>query len=1084
MRKILSLALVFALAFTLAAPASAGSAAAVDPVFNEHPHYTMDEVIKLFSDNISGDNQVLTTAMVYQGWRTSNGNWLKGVMYDLASRLEGLGYTWGERTTANNRGDSIWYQVNANSTAWNPQYVAVKIVDPPAVPIAPASLLVDLDLEEPALTEDPVEEEFLFDPSSLDIRSQAALDAEYTGITEFRKAYPGFASSPLTDEQRELCMDVVQFTADCIDPTSMYYPDYVTPEFLFNSLADPTSWEYAKMQEVNQRVCMPTNMTFYAYTDESKTVEENILAGTKTGQVVYVGSVTATSNSLGIPAADLQGKVILTSTSASTARTYANSVGAIAALGRQSDAANYHMPVVNGERWYTDYTPYTGAGNWAAPSPTAAVALHWSLDKYDALLKLLEEGDVYLAVSALGTYDASVPREMLVAELQGATIPEERVYIPAHINEPGAHDNSSGVAMGFEIAAKLKMMIDEGIIARPARTITFVWGDEITMTNNWEAKYRDEFLNVKGSIDLDMTGGDPVKIGGHMLIEKTPDPSDVATTAVDANLRYRYGQFTFPGQTSLPNFTTFIRQPDKFSLWTSVGNTVSQPTNNYPGLFLNDMYLQTGLAVQALHAVKTPEAPKFEVQFNPYEGGSDHSPFVTGALGRVGAFIPGLLTWHFTDYVYHSSHDTLDKVSSDEMHSVGTLSAAVTYQMANGGELEAGVTIDQIVSSWQARLGWELDNAVAHRAWMLANPGNSQAASSYNRELKAIGDWSRWYIEAVKSASRFMVGGTLGMPYHMSPALKAKEDAAIKKINEDTLAALGFVDTVFERNSADRPKQIATAYLPESVFAKVGTYTNAAGLFAAAGLPSTIEVEYVGGGKGVANVTWSATTSPTFSASRVGLTRITGTLSGLEAGVVNWAVLQAVAEVNTYSDAVAVKPLVYTDKASVTVAARDVVSLKPEVKIFDGGTATFEWFNEAGKVVGTGSSFVPPTDFVGTFKYNVVVTNTNAGGQKASANVVFTVTVTTTMPVTSIENGNGQSNVNFPIASANGKGYEVYLSSTGPDGPYKIYNDVNFNSKGVHVKKLNNGQEYWVYVKYNDGKNIYYGGVVKIAPKK
>ena len=134
------------------------------------------------------------------------------------------------------------------------------------------------------------------------------------------------------------------------------------------------------------------------------------------------------------------------------------------------------------------------------------------------MLQLLADGPVYMSVCALGTYEQK-PQRMLVAEIQGAVKPEERIYVPAHINEPGAHDNASGVAMGYVIAKTMLEMINSGELARPERTITFVWGDEITMTNWWEAKYRSEFLNVKGSIDLDMTGGDPEKTGSSMLIE-------------------------------------------------------------------------------------------------------------------------------------------------------------------------------------------------------------------------------------------------------------------------------------------------------------------------------------------------------------------------------------------------------------------------------------------------------------------------------------------------------------------------------------------------------------------------------------
>jgi hypothetical protein len=71
----------------------------------------------------------------------------------------------------------------------------------------------------------------------------------------------------------------------------------------------------------------------------------------------------------------------------------------------------------------------------------------------------------------------------------------------------------------------------------------------------------------------------------------------------------------------------------------------------------------------------------------------------------------------------------------------------------------------------------------------------------------------------------------------------------------------------------------------------------------------------MGGGTGEVDVTWSATTSPTFDPERNGLYRFTGTLSGLEDGVVNWAVVEAVAEVNCYSDAV--KPGVYLESTEI-----------------------------------------------------------------------------------------------------------------------------------------------------------------------
>jgi uncharacterized repeat protein (TIGR02543 family) len=80
--------------------------------------------------------------------------------------------------------------------------------------------------------------------------------------------------------------------------------------------------------------------------------------------------------------------------------------------------------------------------------------------------------------------------------------------------------------------------------------------------------------------------------------------------------------------------------------------------------------------------------------------------------------------------------------------------------------------------------------------------------------------------------------------------------------------------------------------------------------------------------------------------------------------------------------------------------------------------------------------------------------------------------------VTDVTSGNSQTNINFSIKSANGKGYSVYLSNTGNEGSYKPYDDVNYNAKGVQIKGLTNGKIYYVFIEYNDG----YGNISRSEP--
>lgn len=76
-----------------------------------------------------------------------------------------------------------------------------------------------------------------------------------------------------------------------------------------------------------------------------------------------------------------------------------------------------------------------------------------------------------------------------------------------------------------------------------------------------------------------------------------------------------------------------------------------------------------------------------------------------------------------------------------------------------------------------------------------------------------------------------------------------------------------------------------------------------------------------------------------------------------------------------------------------------------------------------------------------------------------------------TISITSINNGNNQANVDFDIHSANGKGYVVYLSDSGNEGTFAPYSNVNYNSKGVHIKGLKD-KEYYAYIMYVEDNTI------------
>ena len=86
--------------------------------------------------------------------------------------------------------------------------------------------------------------------------------------------------------------------------------------------------------------------------------------------------------------------------------------------------------------------------------------------------------------------------------------------------------------------------------------------------------------------------------------------------------------------------------------------------------------------------------------------------------------------------------------------------------------------------------------------------------------------------------------------------------------------------------------------------------------------------------------------------------------------------------------------------------------------------------------------------------------------------------------VTGVSAGNGQANVDFDILSADGKGYSVYVAKA-KDSRFKRHTQVNFNSKGAHIKGLENGETYKVYLEYKrDGLVATKTVPVTVTPSK
>ncbi len=278
----------------------------------------------------------------------------------------------------------------------------------------------------------------------------------------------------------------------------------------------------------------------------------------------------------------------------------------------------------------------------------------------------------------------------LVAELRGSKNPEERFVFSAHVQEPGANDNASGVGALGEIAASSARLLKAGKI-NPERTITYLFGDEIVSTRRFIQEDKERARNIKWGMSLDMVGENTDLTGGTFLIEKMPDPGAI-----------------------------WVRGVEKHSEWGGSPLTKKQLKPHY----FND------LTINVFQAIGTKR--NWAVKFNPYEGGSDHVPFLRGN-------IPGVLLWHFTDQFYHTDGDRIDKVSPETLENVGTGALMIALMLTENKEELGDYLLDDLNNTLNARLKDEL--ALSEEA--IASGGDR------DKEIDIISTWADYYLNVL-----------------------------------------------------------------------------------------------------------------------------------------------------------------------------------------------------------------------------------------------------------------------------------------------------------------------------------------------
>ena len=418
-------------------------------------------------------------------------------------------------------------------------------------------------------------------------------------------------------------------------------------------------------------------------------------------ELVFAGKGSAAE----LDSANVRGKVVFVE--APVGRVFTEAVTRRGALG----VLGYSLPAYTQPETHPNSIQFTRIAldsvhrSWAMPISRAA---------RDSLRTALAAGPVRVHVDIQSRIFPSVERT-LVAEVLGRLVPKERFVFSAHVQEPGANDNATGVGTQAEMARVIATLLNRGQV-NPGRTITMIWGNEIEQTRNFLADDSVRTRDVRWGVSLDMTGEDTKKTGGTFLIEKMPDPSAVWT-----------------------------RGDDHHSEWG--GQPV--PLASLRPHYFNDFIFDRCLDQAAVTG--------WVVRTNPFEGGSDHTPYINFNK-------PGLLFWHFTDVYYHTDGDRLENVSADEMKNVGVAALVSALALTGADGATARDLVAEVERDGRARLNREF--ALSAQA---VRDGKSPAD-----ERPILAAWKQWYVGALGTMRDIDVGGS-------SPAMTAAIDAAVRR---------------------------------------------------------------------------------------------------------------------------------------------------------------------------------------------------------------------------------------------------------------------------------------------------------------
>jgi aminopeptidase-like protein len=465
------------------------------------------------------------------------------------------------------------------------------------------------------------------------------------------------------------------------------------------TFTSPMGWA---VKSAELRLLEPEEKLLASYNDTPQSLHTYSNATPQEGVTAELVDIGA-----GIKPADYEGKDVKDKFVLATGRAksvHEQAVYKFGAAGVFTDSITFEIPNVRESLDIPDAHAYQSI--WPTAEVLDKVRFGFSLSKRQGnqLRILLKRGKPVKLKAKVDARLFPSNLDVVTATVQGGLKSEEEVFLVAHLchPKPSANDNASGSGLLLEIARTINGLIESGKIERPARTIRFLWVPETFGSVCYLYGHEDLPTRLVAGINLDMVGQNQELCKSTLNLDRTPD--------------------------SLPSY-------------------------------LNDLVFRF-----MQESVKEFDVPSsfgsssvFRYATGAFSGGSDHAEFTDSTIG-----VPCVMLLQWPDLFYHTSMDTLDKVSEDSLKRVGWIATNVMLTLANATFETAFQLAHETASRGIVRIEEANQEAVEELFKKRQNPRLRDKPEELARELKRTASFHKNRIEhfawreqeAVKSVRR------------------------------------------------------------------------------------------------------------------------------------------------------------------------------------------------------------------------------------------------------------------------------------------------------------------------------------------